>query len=117
MRRLGIVLSLWLVLGVGCASKNQHISHPNAINQVDSSAYDTLLTAQAALEEAKAHISEHPEAKQVLNQAIASYNSAQAAYKIYHGLGDPQSGADLATSLSQLLASVSEVEKVFGRQP
>lgn len=116
MKKFLIAILVGASLLSGCATKGAK-SHPNAINAFDSTAYDTLVTAQAAIEAAKADIGAHPEAKDVLNKAIATYNSAEAAYSIYHSLGDPSQQVELQKQLSDLIASVGGVEKAFGRKP
>lgn len=116
MKKILIAILLGASLISGCAAKGAK-SYPNAINAFDSTAFDTLVTAQAAIEAAKADITAHPEAKDVLNKAIAAYNSAEAAYSIYHSLGDPAQQAEMQKQLSDLIASVGQVEKSFGRKP
>lgn len=116
MKRFSKILPFLLIATVmiGCAAKNPvQANHPNALNNFDSYAYDTLLTAQAALEGAKAQINLYPQAKPILNQAIAAYNTAQASYKVYHTAG----GGDitqLQMQLTDVVTAVAQVQKAFG---
>jgi hypothetical protein len=114
--RLVAVLLLASFCFSGCAAKG-HLNHPNAINAVDSAAYDTLLASQTAIEEAKLGIADHPEAKDVLNQAIAAYDAALPAYKVYHAIGasDPSAGLELSKAMAGLSASIAQLEQVFGK--
>lgn len=106
---VSLVLALFML---GCAGKAP-VKHPGAINDFDSYAFDTLLTAHGALNEAKAQAPSHPEAKELINQAIASYNSAQAAYKIYHASGSGDYSG-LQQQLGELVKSIAQVQKAFG---
>jgi hypothetical protein len=102
---------LLMIMFSGCAAKSA--THPNQLNSFDGSAYDTLITAQAALESAKAQINVYPEAKPILNEAIASYNVALASYKAYHNAG----GGDISQLQAQLIdvvKAVANVQKAFG---
>lgn len=115
MRKLIAALLPILLLAMlfsGCAAKGVKV-HPNQLNDFDGYAYDTLITAQAALEGARDKVAAYPAAKPVLNQAIAAFNLAEASYKTYHTTG----GGDTSQLQQQLLAVVSavaEVQKAFG---
>ena len=111
---LPILLALVLTLMPGC----QHAAvtpHPNQISTFDGAAYDGLIVAQASITQAKTLITAHPEFKTELNQAIAAYNTAIAAYKLYHSqaAGAPSS-ADLQSQVVALTSSVSQLLAKLG---
>src|SRR6266481_2109043 len=68
-----------LLLAAACTA--HYKLHPGALNTTDSAAYDTLLIAEAAIDQARAENQTRPfsgEAKETLNRLIQSYN-------IYYG--------------------------------
>lgn len=82
--------SLLLVLAVlstaACAA--HYKPHPGALNTVDSAAYDTLLVAEAAIDQARVDNQTSPlpdQAKNALNTLIDSYNVARTAWLTYRG--------------------------------
>lgn len=107
--RVASVAVVLAILLAGCA-KNLTPSHPNQINAFDGVAYDTLITVQGSLNQAKALAPQFPQFKLELNQAIAAYDSAIAAYKLYHtsAAGAPDMTA-LQTQINALVASVSKL--------
>ncbi len=106
------ILALGMVVMSGCPKQVRAV-HPNAINQFDSDAFDTLLTAQAAIEQAKIEEPKFPQAKGVLNQAIFSYNTAVSAYMVYHSAGAVNT-AELQISLRNLAAALVQMQSAFG---
>ena len=82
--------SLLLVVAVlstaACAA--HYKPHPGALNAADSAAYDTLLVAEAAIDQARAENQTRPlsaQAKEALNTLIDSYNVARTAWLTYRG--------------------------------
>lgn len=101
------------VYETGCA-KSATVSHPGAVNQFDSSTYDSLRTAQAAIEQARTQVGTNPTLKTAVNKAIASYNAAEDAYVAYHKAAVLGAVPDTAT-LSQLLATlVGDIQAIKG---
>ena len=100
----------------GCATATA--THPGAINTFDSTAYDTLITVQASINQAKTLIGTYPQFKADLNTAIAAYNVALTAYKTYHQAGSAAATAAsttvLQTQLAALVAQVSALLKNLG---
>jgi predicted lipoprotein len=114
-QRKGAVLAVALLLILAaCATTATAPTHPGAINAFDSTAYDTLITVQASLNQAKALITTYPQFKADLNTAIAAYNAAQAAYKTYHAAGAAGSTTALQTQLQALVAQVAALLKNLG---
>ncbi len=96
------LLAVALLFFVGCMKQP---IHPGAVNQFDSAAYDTLVTVQAAIEEASKQIAAYPTLKPELNKVIDAYNTAQAAYKTYHKAvvaGQPADAAALDAMVQKL---------------
>jgi len=117
IRTLALLAAVLLIVGA-CAST---AVHPGAASKFDSQTYDTLITAQAAIEEARAQAWTDPRAKEILNAVIATYNTALDGYLIYHqaaaasarnGGALPDSAA-LAAQVVQLLADVGELRKLL----
>ena len=82
--------SLLLVLAVlstaACAA--HYKPHPGALNTADSAAYDALLVAEAAIDQARTENQTRPlpdQATAALNTAIDAYNIARAAWLTYRG--------------------------------
>ena len=73
-----------ILLLAACATTSTTPNHPGAINAFDSAAYDTLITVQASINQAKTLVGNYPQFKADLNTAIAAYNTVIAAYKVYH---------------------------------
>jgi hypothetical protein len=83
---VGIVLvAAILVLASGCAARLA--VHPGAINAVDSAAYDALLIAEAAIDQAKAEYAAGDLAgnKKALDALIASYDVTRLSWLTYRG--------------------------------
>jgi hypothetical protein len=116
MKKLLVVILAMTVFVSGCAIKSGHVNHPNAVSAFDSDAYDTLLGAQAAIEEAKSNIAAHPDAKDALNATIKVYNLAEAAEKTYHASQDAAAYADLQKALPELISAVATLEQLFGKK-
>lgn len=94
--------------------------HPGAVNPVDSQLYDTLLTAQTAIEEAKVQVPTLPKLKEPLNKIIAAYNNVWKDYASYHtalvaGTTTPGQDKLLLTQvqaiLSGLQTAITEAKK------
>lgn len=106
-----LLFSLLLILSA-CAG-TMTPAHPGQLNAFDGAAYDSLIIAQASLSQASQQVTAAPtlaKYKAQLNQAIAAYNTAQAAYKLYHSAPT----ADQATALQAQLADVvSQVSKLL----
>ena len=122
-----LILPLILIVALasfGCAAKqNTAPAHPNQLSQFDGYAYDTLITIQAALNQVKTEVLGFPQYKPQVNQAIAAYNVAQAAYKTYHTSAatnpttEPQAQANLQAQLTDLAGQIAMLEKAFGVTP
>lgn len=111
-----LILVAAALLSAACHHTGAQPPHPNQINAFDGAAYDTLITVQAALEEAKTHIAQYPQLKSQLNQAITSYNETMAAYKIYHSAAssDPDKQAAIQADIQTLIAGVADLQRSFG---
>ncbi len=75
-----------LLLAAACTA--HYKLHPGALNTTDSAAYDTLLIAEAAIDQARTENQTRPfstEAKETLNRLIQSYNIAREAWLTYRG--------------------------------
>src|SRR5689334_3115546 len=92
-RQLLHLLLMWSLLAALAFSANgcHKNIHPGAISTVDSNAYDTLLIAQAALDEGRKTIAENPSPAyaNAFNKAVAIYNQAEADWQLYHSTKDP----------------------------
>lgn len=112
-----LMAGFMFLLMAGCM-KNVTL-RPGAVNQFDSVTYDTLITVQAALATARTQAPQFPTLIPQLNQAIAAYDAAQAAYKTYHtaatgGAATPAQQAALQTQITDLVSQVAKLETAFG---
>lgn len=128
--RAAAAASLVLVATLaGCASLGQkpYSPHPGSASTFDSIAYDGLLEAQAAIDQAKTDYQtlspkEAAYQKPLLNRVIEVYNTAQASWHTYH---DATAGAQhrnlaqlqgqLNLDLQTLTAAIGTLQKVKGR--
>lgn len=105
---LGPVLIAAIILS---ACTNPTVQHPGAINAFDNTAYDTLITEQAAIEQAKVNIAQFPQFKNQLNNVIAQYNVTMEAYKVYHNAGALGDISSLQSKISSLVTNVAALVK------
>lgn len=113
----GMPATLALLLALtGCAAKSGSTTppppHPGAANAFDSAAYDSLVTIQAGIEQAK--VNAPVGQKALLNQIIADYNLAMHAYEAYHaaataGTAAPTAQADLQAKIDALKTNLASV--------
>jgi len=115
MRRLTRFTAIVALLALisGC-HKN---IHPGAISTVDSNAYDTLLIAQAALDEGRTTIAANPSPTYTaaFNKAVAIYNQAEADWQLYHSTKDPQLATKLTSEVNQVVMTIADMRKAFGK--
>ena len=107
---------LALVFLASCATTNTIPSHPNQINTFDGAMYDSLMTVQGALNQAKVEIAKasNQQYKAQLNQAIGAYNTAIAAYKLYHTAGQNVADAALQQQITDLVGQVGKLLTTLG---
>ena len=116
--QLAVVLLMCLCLA-DCA-KNAVANTPGAINTFDANAYNTLISVQASLTQAKTLITPTtpPAVRTALNAAGAAYNVAMDAYKTYHAAlvagGTPDS-TTLSAQISKLVTDIAAI--VAGLKP
>lgn len=115
-RVLVIAAMLFLLVGVvtvqtGCSAK--HPIHAGAINQADSDVYDSLLTCQAALEQAKIEFGSNQSAKPILNQAIVSYNTARDGYLAYRA-GASNNLIAVQSQIANIMLDIGSLKSQFG---
>jgi hypothetical protein len=80
-----LILAL-LISASACAAR--YTVHPGALNKADSATYDTLLAAEAAIDQARTefHAGQLPgKAKDALNALVQSYNLARESWLTYRG--------------------------------
>lgn len=113
--RVYLLVSVLAFTLSGCAKQSAGTvapTHAGAANSFDSATYDALVSAQAAIEQAKVGIT--PSKKALLNQVIAAYNTAEAAYSAYHAAataGSLMTGqqADLQSKMTALQNGLSQL--------
>ena len=115
-QRKGAALAVALLLILAaCSTTATAPTHPGAINSFDSAAYDTLITVQASINQAKTLIGGFPQFKGDLNTAIAVYNAAISEYKVYHtSTPTTATTAALQTQLTGLVTQTSALLKNLG---
>lgn len=117
----GSIAVLMLLLG-GCVKTYK--VHPGAANTFDSQAYDSLIIAKAGIDQTKIEMQTNPAIpKDEVNQAVAAYNAARAAYLVYHdaalnGASNlTQFQTDLQNALNALTAALGKVQQAKGVTP
>jgi hypothetical protein len=81
---LVLLLAPLVLLTPACAAR--YSVHPGALNPADSTAYDTLLIAEAAIDQARAENQIHPlapDVKEAFNTVVGSYNVAKETWLTY----------------------------------
>jgi hypothetical protein len=76
----------------------------------------TLLAAQTAIDQAKTLVATNPAIKTPLNQVIASYNTAESAYLLYHSAvvaGSSPDATALTAQIAQLSANIVALQGVI----
>jgi predicted lipoprotein len=123
MRNRKAVISLVIVLlavtfTVGC-QKNLVTAHPNQINTFDGQTYDTLVTAQAALDEAKSQFAQGKlpaGSKIVINAGGAAYEAARSSWATWRDISLGVKAGDVNAAQLQLnsdmLAMATAIAKV-----
>ena len=107
-----------LLLAAACTA--HYKLHPGALNTTDSTAYDTLLIAEAAIDQALEENQTRPfsaEAKETLNRLIQSYNVAREAWLTYRGAVETNVSSDqyfqqLNSNLSDLANAIEALKEV-----
>lgn len=110
MKSLLLILAISLISS--CASAP--VQHPGALNSFDNTAYDTLISEQAAINQAKTTIAQYPQMKATLNAAIDQYNITENAYKVYHTAlvqGTKPDQAALQAQINLLVTNVAMLVK------
>jgi hypothetical protein len=111
------IAAVFLVLTAACTA--HYKLHPGALNTTDSAAYDTLLIAEAAIDQARSENQTRPfsaEAKDALNILIQSYNVTRAAWLTYRGAVATSIPSDsyfqqLNRNLSDLVNAIEALKK------
>ena len=87
LKTLVVLLLIPLVFSMtACAA--HYTVHPGSLNTTDSAAYDTLLIAKAAIDQARVENQTTPlpaDVKGTLNTVIQAYNVARDAWLTYRG--------------------------------
>ena len=122
--RLILPLAVVLLLTFGVACRKNVSPHPNQINAFDGATYDTLVSTQAALDEAKVQFRSGAlpqNSKQVINDAGAAYEQARTSWQLWRDAvlgvkpGDPEAlQAKLQTDLQQMTAAMGSLRQITG---
>jgi hypothetical protein len=121
--RVTVILAVMAVLlTIGCQKKVT--PHPNQLNAFDGQAYDSLVSAQAALDEAKGQYASGklpPTSKAVINDAGAAYESARTGWVYWRDVsmgiksGDVNAAQEkLQEDLTQLATAIAKVAAIKG---
>lgn len=111
MRKLklaSVLVALLVLAGCPNTSAPQPLP-PGALNQFDATSYTSLMGAQAVLNSVKADFKAGKlpqDAKPALNKAIASYNTAEAAWQAFHASKSNDQAA-LTTAITQAVTDVA----------
>ena len=110
----GLVLVIGLSLGTAACIKNIP-NHPGAVNPVDNALYDGILSARAALEEAKVQFQGQTQTVAALNNIIPGFNKLEAGYSAYHtalvaGKADPAALTELQNELRAVTSALASIK-------
>jgi len=99
-----------LVLAVTACTAHYTV-HPGALNKVDSAAYDTLLSAQAAINQARLEYDAGrlpQSSKEGLDQLVQVFNAARASWLAYRDVAQTNVSPDpYFTELNKNLADLA----------
>jgi hypothetical protein len=118
---VGLVLAVGLSLGTVACVKNIP-NHPGAVNPVDNALYDGILTARAALEQAKVEFQGQTTTVNALNNIIPAFNKLEAGYSAYHtalvaGKADPAQLTELQNELKSITAALASIKSTSTPSP
>lgn len=118
---VSLVLAVGLSLGTVACVKNIP-NHPGAVNPVDNALYDGILTARAALEEAKVQFQGQTATVAALNNIIPGFNKLEAGYSAYHtalvaGKADPAALTELQNELKAVTSALASIKSTAVPSP
>lgn len=108
------------VFSVSCVKSPATVTipnHPGAVNPVDNTLYDGILSARAAIVTAQDQFKDNAKVIMMLNQSVLPpFNRLEAAYSAYHtalvaGKADPALPAQLQVQLDSVKAALTEALK------
>jgi len=114
-RSLVTILSVLILALFSTGCWLHYTSHPGALNTFDSKTYDSLLTAQAALDKAKAEYADGTisgdKVKAAINKAGEVYNELRDDWLAYRTL--ESSGKDTASMIATINAIIPQVSQAI----
>lgn len=119
MRSCQAAAILIIILLSGCIKQGSPALHPGAANAFDSQSYDTIITLRAAVQQASMEVTQFPQYKEQVNQAVTAFNTLQDAYKTYHtaalaGNSTTQQQQALTNGITSLVAQLAKLQAAFG---
>ena len=116
-----LTVAIGLSLGTGACVKNIP-NHPGAVNPVDNVLYDGILTARAAIEEAKVQFQGQAGTVAALNNIIPAFNKLEAGYSAYHtalvaGKADPAALTELQNELKAVTSALASIKSTAVPSP
>jgi hypothetical protein len=115
MRVARSIIPLILLLGMGCHRSVTTAPVPGQLNTFDAYAYRVLYDAQAAINSFKGSQSaSNPSVKPVLNQAIADYDIAQSAYKVWYATGGTGPTTPISDAISKVQSDIAAISTAAG---
>jgi len=125
LNRVAITIALASGLGVtfGTVACIKNIpNHPGAVNPVDNALYDGILTARAALEEAKVQFKGQAQTVVALNNIIPAFNKLETGYSAYHtalvaGKADPVQLTELQNELKAVTLALASIKSTAVPSP
>ncbi len=98
-KKITAVLLCIGLIGISCSAP---VKHPGAVDALDSATYDTLVTAQACLDQAKAEFTAGnlpAQAKGIINIAGRAYDTLRHAWLVYRATASEAERGNLAAGL------------------
>lgn len=89
-----------IIMTTSCATSTAKVSHPNAVDALDSQVYDYLTVFKAALVKAREEFGTSAKARPAIDGATAAYNALEKGWQLYHARKpDAPTSGELQTRL------------------
>jgi hypothetical protein len=116
LKTLFLLMLLPLLFSTTACARHYSV-HPGALNAIDSAAYDTLLVAEAMIDQARLDYQNQtlpPRIKDALNTVIHAYIVARESWLIYRGaLANNVPPAEYIRQLAQNLSDLTNAIQAF----
>lgn len=125
-RKIQLALAMCLIMASIACTHNVQAPVQGSVNQFDSDTYLTLVTAKAAIDQAKVELANGTftgkvaaAVKAAVNGAVTAYNVATTTYQAYHaaalaGTSTPSQQAAVGVAVANMNSSVANITVAKG---